>query len=224
MNEKKQPGFIIYGEFEEQVNMLSDSDAGLLLRALFRYANDGEVVEMPPMVKMIFSVMKRRIDLQAEKYAEICRKRSEAGKKGNQTRWGNDNIANATKCEQEVASVANKNTNINQTETETKAETKIICCSSSRGSASELHTTTTTTTNITAEQRAVLVDMYGEEAVGDYICRMDEYLTNSGKKPYKNHFATIKRWMKEDGVKMLDKPSFDIAAIEEYAKRSVPSI
>lgn len=127
----KQPGFIVYGEFEEQISMLTDEEAGQLLKALFCYFNTGEVVELTPMANMVFSFMRRRIDMQAEKYDTICKKRAEAGKKGNQVRWGTDskcdnNITNASKCEQMVANVANinKNININQTKTETKTKTK----------------------------------------------------------------------------------------------------
>lgn len=79
---------IIYADCIAILEELSYEQAGRLFKAIFSYVNDEPVTEIEgdPAVKMAFVVLKNQIDRDTEKYDEICRKRSEAGKrhKGNQ--------------------------------------------------------------------------------------------------------------------------------------------
>ena len=84
--------FLLYTEWGEQINKLSDEQAGLLIKSIFAYKDGKEVPSLDPMTEMCFSVLKSTIDRDAEKYDEICEKRREAGKKGGQ--------ANGSKCKQ----------------------------------------------------------------------------------------------------------------------------
>ena len=45
-----------------------------------------------------------------------------------------------------------------------------------------------------------LLNAHGEEVVAEYIMRLDEYIAGTGKQ-YKNHYAMIKRWIREDKPK-----------------------
>lgn len=74
--------FILYTENLEQVEMLDMEQRGYLLTAIMYYAAGKELPDMDGMVKMAFSIIRKRIDVNAEKYDEICRKRAEAGKRG----------------------------------------------------------------------------------------------------------------------------------------------
>lgn len=84
--------FLLYTEWGEQINKLSDEQAGLLIKSIFAYKDGKEVPSLDPMTEMCFSFLKSTIDRDAEKYDEICEKRREAGKKGGQ--------ANGSKCKQ----------------------------------------------------------------------------------------------------------------------------
>lgn len=77
---------------------------------------------------------------------------------------------------------------------------------------------------LTADQYSTLCDKYGHKTIDDYISRIDRYIIKSGTKPYDNHFLTITEWLEKDNVKPLKKPSFDLAAITEYAKNNTPKI
>jgi len=53
---------------------------------------------------------------------------------------------------------------------------------------------------LTATEYEKLVDSYGRDKTLDYINRLDRQIMHSGKQ-YPNHYATIKKWIDEDGRK-----------------------
>lgn len=79
---------IIYADCIAIVEELTDEQAGKLFRAILSYINEEPVTEVQcdPAVSMAYKVMKNQIDRDSEKYNEICKRRSEYGKrhKGNQ--------------------------------------------------------------------------------------------------------------------------------------------
>lgn len=75
--------FILYGEYEEQFNMLNNEEKGELITAIFAYINRGEIVELSnAAVKMAFSFIRNNLDRDGAKYEEKCAKNKENGKKG----------------------------------------------------------------------------------------------------------------------------------------------
>ena len=113
----------------EQLELLNDEERGRVLLDLLKYARDGQVPEYSePSMKMMFSILKQRTDAEAQKYEEICKKRSQAGIKGNAVRYGHEDdeprkrsqnsqnvasVANASKCSQVSQKVANLANNKN---------------------------------------------------------------------------------------------------------------
>lgn len=74
--------FVIYTKYEEQISLLTDTQAGILLRALFCYQSNKQLPKMDGIVNMIFTVIRQQIDFDNQKYDEICEARREAGAKG----------------------------------------------------------------------------------------------------------------------------------------------
>lgn len=74
--------FVIYTKYEEQVSLLNDTQAGVLLRALMSYQSGKELPKMDGITNMIFTVIRQQIDFDNQKYDEICEARREAGAKG----------------------------------------------------------------------------------------------------------------------------------------------
>jgi hypothetical protein len=97
----------------EWYNILRDYPAEVRLEvydAMMEYVATGILADLKPMAKMAFAFIKKEIDANIEKYNETCRKRSEAGKIGNEKRWENKNIAkvaNAISVSQKSQSIAN---------------------------------------------------------------------------------------------------------------------
>lgn len=103
--------------------MLSNEQCGILFKAIFEYVDTGNIPEFEDLaVKLMFSVFKAQINREAEKWKETCRKRSEAGKKGMATRWGDNknnkvkqNITSDNKTKQTITNITdNDNDNIQQ--------------------------------------------------------------------------------------------------------------
>ncbi len=83
--------FLMYLDYEEQFNLLTDEQLGQLMRAIMKYEKTGELPKLDGIVKMAFSFIKQQLDRDNNKWREEKQKRSEAGKKGMSKRWKNDN-------------------------------------------------------------------------------------------------------------------------------------
>ena len=68
--------FIVFCDRLNELEMLTDEQAGKLMKALFRYASTGDVISDSEdvAVKLIFSVMKSAIDENCTKYNNRCEK------------------------------------------------------------------------------------------------------------------------------------------------------
>ena len=80
MNEKNS--FVLYTSYLDQVDLLSDEQAGVLLKSILRYAAGAEPAQMDGMTAMAFSFIKAGIDKDTDKYKKTCEARREAGRMG----------------------------------------------------------------------------------------------------------------------------------------------
>lgn len=78
--------FLIYLDYEEQFDLLSDEELGRLLRAIILYEKTGKETELNGMLKMAFSFIKTQLDKDREKYNEVCEKNKRNGAKGGRPR------------------------------------------------------------------------------------------------------------------------------------------
>lgn len=83
--------FVCYTEWSEKIALLTDEQAGILLKAIFAYMSDEQLPEMDGITEMCFLFMKSKFDWDARRYDELVRIRSEAGKKGADARWNGKN-------------------------------------------------------------------------------------------------------------------------------------
>ena len=74
--------FVIYTKYDEQISLLSDEQAGRLLRCLIKYQAGEELPKMDAVTNMIFSVIRQQIDFDNKKYEETCEKKASAGARG----------------------------------------------------------------------------------------------------------------------------------------------
>ena len=89
--------FLIYLDYQEQFDLLTDEEAGRLIKAIIKYEKTGEIPELDGMLKMAFSFIKTQLDRDREKWKEEKQKRSEAGKRGMAKRWNNNTITEDNK-------------------------------------------------------------------------------------------------------------------------------
>lgn len=110
--------FVLYTDNAEQFQMLSDEQAGKLIKAIFCYSENKIMPDFADgMLTMAFSFIKGQIDRDSEKWEETRKKRAEAGRKGgkqNQANQANANFAKQIKQNQANQAVnVNVNDNVN---------------------------------------------------------------------------------------------------------------
>lgn len=75
--------WIYHREYKEQVEMLTMEQRGMLFTALNQYAEDGTTIDgMDDLTKMLFSVMRARMERDLEKYETRAESSRENGRKG----------------------------------------------------------------------------------------------------------------------------------------------
>ncbi len=105
--------FILYDNYAEQIEFLTDEQAGVLLKAIYAYRNGKPLPVMDSAVNMAFSFIRSQIDRDQERYDEICEKRRAAGAtggapKGNQNAKKQPKQANAFDDNQNAKNNQNK--------------------------------------------------------------------------------------------------------------------
>ena len=89
----KKKSFILYFDEATQFNMLSDAEAGKLIKALFEFAESGTVPDFSEKsTAIVFSFISQQIARDTKKWEKTCKQRSEAAK----SRWNRVNAQNAT--------------------------------------------------------------------------------------------------------------------------------
>lgn len=78
--------FLIYLDYEEQFNLLTDEQIGQLMRAIIKYEKTREIPQLDGVIKMAFSFIKTQLDRDREKYEARCEKNRENAKKGGRPR------------------------------------------------------------------------------------------------------------------------------------------
>lgn len=120
-------GFILFNDHYDCIRALSAEQKGMLFDALFQYSITGDVPnELDGAIQMAFNFMRKAMDTAFDKYEqsqmerterdeEISRKRSEAGRKGMEKRWGEKQAKQANQ-----AKTTPKQTQNNPTENDNK--------------------------------------------------------------------------------------------------------
>ena len=89
--------FILYTEMHEQMDLLTDEQAGKLIKAVFHYKADMELPEMDSVTAMVFAFIRQKLDRDEKKYDEVCEKHRQAGAKGGRPKKANGSEENQEK-------------------------------------------------------------------------------------------------------------------------------
>ena len=114
----RKKSFLLYIDRKQELDMLTDAQAGILFKAIMAYADSGQELQTDELaLKLMFSVFRSQLDRNAEKYEEVCKKRSEAGKKGGRPKKEEATESKKSNCFFEKAKKAD-NDNVNENENE----------------------------------------------------------------------------------------------------------
>ena len=110
--------FILYTNYFDILKDLSDSDLGIMFRAILSYKTTGNY-ELPSHLQLAFRFLKNQLDIDNEKWLKTKEARSQAGKKGGAPK-GNNNANKTSKNKQKQAKTSknkqnkhNDNDNVN---------------------------------------------------------------------------------------------------------------
>ena len=121
-------GFILYSDNKSTIEMLTDEQAGKLMKIIFQYVNDENPVIDDIVLKLAFEPIKLQLKRDLKKYDKIKEKRSLAGKKSAELR--KQNAAKATHVESVEQTPTNPtvidNVNVNVTDNVNVKESVII--------------------------------------------------------------------------------------------------
>lgn len=183
-NDKKS--FVLYTDMAQHINLLTDEQAGQLLKGLFIYVKtDQAPVFDDGIIAMAFSFIRAQLDRDCEKYEQVCAKRREAGKQGGRPKT-NQKQTKAKKANgfSQKQSKAKKTDN----DTDTENENDILCGEDKPPKQKRFLPPTVDEVESYCKERcssvdaARFVDYY--EAVGWYI----------GKRKMKDWRAAVRSW------------------------------
>lgn len=86
---KQISSFLIYHEYREPLQLLTDEQRGQLLMALIDYSELGKLPELDGVAMMAFTFIRSQMDRDSEKYLNRCDSNRENGKKGGRPKKAN---------------------------------------------------------------------------------------------------------------------------------------
>ena len=98
---RKKKSFILYHDLHPVIDKLSINQCGKLIKAIFDYQAGKPLQTLDAVTDIVMTGIISQFERDSEKYKNTCEKRRKAGRKG-----GKQKVANASKCKQKVAKLA----------------------------------------------------------------------------------------------------------------------
>lgn len=195
MPEKKS--IMLYLNALEQWEMLSDEQAGVLIKAILRYGKDGEQFKTDDgMVAMAYSFITKQLDIDNEKYIKVCEKNAENIRK----RWNKNNTTVYDRIPNDT-NYTDKDKDKDK-EKDTDKEIDKDTDKPQKHKFGEFNHV-----RLTEDEYSRLCEDYGKDTADYYIKKVDEYCEMKGK-TYKNFNLAIRNtFMARDNIRKVERPS-----------------
>lgn len=218
MGRAEKRSFLMYYDYRQHFDLLSDEQLGMLLRAIFDYEENGLVPDYSdyPALQMCFSFVRAALDRDREEYARRCDSSRENGKKGGRPQKQSDetqktNGFSGFPKKPKKPDNDNDNDNENDIDSDNENETR-----KPQKPIRHKHG---------QYQNVLLTDVDLEQLRAEFpsdwqerIERLSEYMVSSGK-CYRNHLVTIRAWARRDAEKQPEKsaaaPTYDLSFLLE---------
>lgn len=187
MAENKK-SFVLYTDYIETFEELSNEEAGKLIKHIFRYVNDKNPESDDKIIKFAFIPIKQQLRRDLKQWESIRVKRSEAGKLSAEKRSEQkQQVLTGVDCVKQTSTnqTVNDNVNVNVTVTDTVTDNdkeKIYI------SFDHLKITQ-------AEFDKLIENGYTKKEIDDTIEKIQNYRNN---KKYKSLYLTCNNWLKND--------------------------
>ena len=223
MNENLSATFVLYCDWEDIIEDLTDEEVGQLFKAIFAYVNHGVARQFDGRTGLgvAFKTIRRQIDVNRKKYEQVVEKRRNAAKK----RWEKQNSeaqsdANASFAMHNVNvnDNDNVNVNVNGNEKNVNVNDNVDASDASQPSADF------SAVELSAEQLNSLVSFSSRSLVDSYIEKARQWQLKN-KRRYKDPYKTILGWIQADKAKTKTSPaasdkkqSFTVQQLERIVK------
>lgn len=217
MKEKK--AFLLMIDRLDDVLYLTDEQAGRLFKSIYLFENGKEELELDQLTTLLFMGFKRQLNASDAKYDELCKKRSENGKKGGRGNKANafsekQNKANKANAFSEKQNKANKANTVTKTKTDTNTKTKTDTISTDVDVVGASTTYTPTNYTLTKSEIRNLQDEFDEELINWGIKRLDDYMQRNPDRTFASYYQTVVDWIQQEKVKR-SKAEADLKAFED---------
>lgn len=183
--------FILYQEHKQIFDMLTDEEAGMLIKAIFEYER-GQLVELDKTLQIAFVSIKSSLDRNRETYERVCEK----NKQNIEKRWKKENTKNTTG---KFGKKENTKNTDNDSDNDNEHDNDNIY-TLSEAEASTSGTAKASKHKYGEYKHVLLKDEELQALKRDYanweelIKYLDEYIEMKGYKA-KNHYLAIKKWV-----------------------------
>ena len=194
--------FILYIDMAQPIQSLRDAEAGRLLKAIYRYVETGEAPDnLKGSTAMCFSLIRRSLDRDREKYEAVRKRRAEAG------RCGGLRTQELYRQREAIAAFAPANAADNENGNENGNDNKnengngndnvpVPPCPGAGDTPSQRFYGKYRNLAFTKEEYAALQAEFPEDFEAR-LERLSEYAASSGKK-YASALATIRAWARKE--------------------------
>lgn len=207
--------FIVYGEWERHFALLTPSQQGELMMALFAYSNRDQEPDGDPAVKMAFSFIRAAMDENAEKWEKKRATRAESGRSGGLARASNfkQSQAKGSKAGKSKQSQAKQAVSESVSVSGSPKETEPPLPPQEEPKVQWAEHVT-----MTNSQQAKLLAAHGPADTARLIEILDNYKGSTGKK-YKDDYRAILSWcvdrLQEDKEKQAGEGRTEYGGIDQ---------
>ena len=185
MTEKKS--FLMYTSYLDNVEILSDEEAGQLLKAIYAFVNGNELPKLDRVVQLTFNPIKSHLERDKEKYDNICKRNSENGKKG-----GRPQNPKEPKKSERFSEKPKKADNDNENENENVNGN--VNDNKNENADDNKNDSSLPDLSLTQTEYETLCAKYGKKRTDSYIKKV-QHCARVNPKPYEDAYAVIDRWL-----------------------------
>lgn len=196
--------FILYSDQKSLVDKLPDEKAWKLFKHIFAYVNDENPKVDDLVIEIAFEPIKQQLKRDLEKRNSEKEKRSIAGVKGMQTRWGK-NKGNITKDKSVINDII-KDKSVIKSITKITDNVNVNVNVNDNVKDKDIYKIYNNKSYLTNKQVEKLKSEYKSKIIDDYIEDVENYIVNNPKWKYvKDVNLTIRNWLRKNWIKKKEK-------------------
>ena len=217
-----RPGIMLYFDILEPIKVLPDADKGRLLVAMLEYGKNGTVPAFDGMLALAWGFVKPKIDKDSDEYNRTVLKRQYATFCRDRKKKGEPEISfdewmmtiddqSYQMISHDIKWYPTTSTTPTTTPSSNTSTTTATAAAATTNTTDDAATAAQSNVNVlggelgknvvflSEEQVCILLDKMGLETFDYYVDKLSTFILNNNAH-VKNHFETILKWWREDGM------------------------